>query len=349
MTHDAFSAAVQCRLGKGALHAGLMYEELMRTGRIKGDAPAFNNAKELFSTIYDLIDFSCLPISSEYSDGMTGKILLKTPDSLDVEAVLIPMQSGGTLCVSSQVGCRMGCAFCETGRMGLIRNLTATEIVSQVFVARHQLGFGMRNIVFMGMGEPFDNYEAVMQAVRVLCEPKGLGFGVRHVTVSTSGCIEGIYRLASEGDYAPNLAVSVNAPSDDERNRLMPVNRKHAMSDLYAAMDHYCKTTGRQILTAYVLMKGVNDSVDHASRLADYLQGLDVKVNIIPYNPQTRDRFAAPEPKVVDSFALKLRERGYRTLVRATKGRDIMAACGQLGNLGLRKQISISKFQGLGI
>lgn len=331
-TYASFTEEIYQRLGKGRQHAGLVYEEFFRTGRTTGEQPAFANSKGLYEAITSHTDFSFLAPAAEKHDGATGKVLLKTGDSFEIETVMIPMQSGGTLCVSSQVGCRMGCAFCETGRMGLLRNLNASEIVSQVFFARHMAQFPVRNIVFMGMGEPFDNYDEVMQAVRVICDPKGLGFGPRHLTVSTSGCVEGIYRFILEGESAPNLAVSVNAPGDEERNRLMPVNRKHDMAELHRAMAEFCRATGRQILIAYVLLAGKNDTLDHADRLAAYLRGLDVKVNLIPYNPQTKDRFAAPEPSVVEAFLQRMRDHGYRTLLRATKGQKIMAACGQLGN-----------------
>lgn len=336
-THASFSEAITSKLGKGSQHAGIVYEEFFRQGRLpEEEHPAFGNAKKLLQAIIENIDISLPPLVHAHSDGATKKILLQTPEGYEVEAVLIPMQAGGTLCVSSQVGCRMGCAFCETGRMGLLRQLSAAEIVSQVFVARHLEKFDVRNVVFMGMGEPFDNYDQVMQAVRILCDAKGLGFGPRHITVSTSGCIEGIYKLIEEGALAPNLAVSINAPTDEDRNRLMPVNKQHNMQQLYAAMDTYCQRTGRQILTAYVLLKDRNDSLEHADKLADYLKGLNVKVNLIPYNPQTRDRFAASSPETIDAFAKRLRERGYLTLLRGTKGQGIMAACGQLGNLKLR-------------
>lgn len=337
-THREFADLIVACLGKGHQHAGLIYEEFFRRGTIQGDSPAFANAATLLESMLKLIDFSHLKMASKLTDGMTGKFLLQTEDGMEIESVLIPMQSGGTLCLSSQVGCRMGCAFCETGRMGLLRNLTTAEIVAQVFIAKHLLHFDMRNIVFMGMGEPFDNYDHVMQAVRVICDPKGLGFGPRHLTISTSGCIEGIQKLIAEGEWAPNLAVSVNASTDGERNKLMPINKKHDMQALYNAMKNYCQSTGRQILTAYVLLQGVNDTLEHADRLADFLQGLDVKINLIPYNPQSRDRFAAPETEIVDAFAQHLRNRGYRTLLRTTKGQDIMAACGQLGNVKLRSQ-----------
>lgn len=339
LTRQEFSTKIVSALGKGSVHATLLYEEFFREGTLLGNDPAFNNARVLHKDILNLLQLEMPELVIEKSDGKTGKFLLKTHDQLEIESVLIPMQSGGTLCISSQVGCRMGCAFCETGRMGLLRNLTPAEIVAQVYVAKHRLGFSMRNIVFMGMGEPFDNYDNVMQAVRVLMDPKGFGFGRNHLTISTSGCVEGIDRLVAEGEYAPNLAVSVNAPDDAIRNKLMPVNRKHDMARLYQSMDNYCKQTGREILAAYVLMKDFNDSLEHADKLGDYLQGLNVKVNLIPYNPQSRDRFQPPDSKVIDAFTNRLRERGFYTLLRLTKGRDIMAACGQLGNLELRKQM----------
>lgn len=337
-THQSFADAIVAELGKGHQHAVLVYEEFFRHGKITGSVPAFHNAQNLLQSILNLTDTTTLQPIKERSDGITGKFLLKTADHLEIESVLIPMQAGGTLCVSSQVGCRMGCLFCETGRMGLLRNLTVEEIIGQVFAARHLLGFNFRNIVFMGMGEPFDNYGAVMQAARILNDPKGLAFGRKQVSVSTSGCVDGVERLMTEGSYAPNLAVSINAPHDELRNRLMPVNRKYNLAQLHQAMKSYCAATKRQILIAYVLMKGQNDALEHADQLAEYLRGLDVKINLIPYNPQSRDRFEAPEADALEAFAMRLRTHGYYTLLRLTKGQKIMAACGQLGNVKLRQQ-----------
>lgn len=338
LTHEAFGAQVKSLLDRGYDHALLAYEELFRKGKIEGHSPAFNNAQALLQHIVALTDTSIPTLVERKDDGITGKFLLKTADQLEIESVLIPMQSGGTLCVSSQVGCRMGCTFCETGRMGLLQNLTPQEIVGQVFVARHLLNFAFRNVVFMGMGEPFDNYENVMQAIRVLNDPKGLGFGRKKITVSTSGCVEGIERVIHEGAHAPNLAVSINAPTDPLRNRLMPVNRKANLARLYQAMHTYCTETKREILIAYVLLQGQNDSLEHADQLAEYLRGLHVKINLIPYNPQSCDRFTPPEKGVLEAFTKRLQSHGYYTLLRLTKGQNIMAACGQLGNVKLRKQ-----------
>lgn len=336
-TRDSFSCLIRDQLGRGYDHASLIYQEWFRTGQLTEEHPAFKNAGRLRQEILDLTDFSLLSIVGSQQAGQTGKFLLKTYDGLEVESVLIPMQAGGTLCVSSQVGCRMGCAFCETGRMGLLRNLTPEEIVNQVFIARFQLQFPLRNIVFMGMGEPFDNYDGVMQAVKILTDPHGFGFGPNHLTISTSGCIDGIKKFMAEPSPTPNLAVSINASNDELRNKLMPVNRKYNMRALYEAMQTYCERTGKQILIAYVLLKGLNDSLEHADELASYLRGLNVKINLIPYNPQSNDRYQPSEQAVLEAFTARLRGHGYYTLLRQTKGQQIMAACGQLGNLKLKQ------------
>lgn len=338
-TYQSFCDWIANELGKGRVHAGLIYEEFFRKGIIKGEHPAFNNAKAIFQEIVARLDTSLPMMQMEKKDEETKKFLLKTTDNLEIESVLIPMQAGGTLCISSQVGCRMGCAFCETGRMGLLRNLTVEEIMAQVFIARHILGYTIRNIVFMGMGEPFDNYDTVLQASRILMDPKGFGFGRNHITISTSGIVEGIRRFTHEKGLKPNLAVSVNAPEDEMRNRLMPVNRKNDMQQLYNAMKEYNEITGLDILTAYVLLKDVNDSLEHADRLASYFKGLSIKINLIPYNPQSRDRFARSDEDTIEAFRQRLRGHGFSTLLRLTRGTNMMAACGQLGNVALRKKL----------
>lgn len=336
-TSTAYANAIQSHLGKGFQHALRFYEEWFRTGQVLGKNPAFNNAQSLFKEILSLTDFTSLPAITIKDDGQTGKFLLATQDNLEIESVLIPMQAGGTLCISSQVGCKMGCAFCETGKMGLLRSLSTDEITSQLFAARFNFNFAVRNVVFMGMGEPFDNYDNVMKAFQIITDSHGFGIGCNHVTVSTSGCIDGIYRLLEEKGNLPNLAVSINAPTDALRQRLMPINKKYPLSQLYQAMEAYCRT-GKSILIAYVLMKNENDSLEQANQLASFLKGLDVKINLIPYNPQTRDRFQPSDDEVIDHFALQLRNHGYQVLIRRTKGQEIMAACGQLGNLKLRRR-----------
>ena len=194
-------------------------------------------ALALIEEMLQLVDQALLPIVSEQHDGDTTKFLLKLSDGLETESVLIPMQAGVTLCISSQVGCKMGCTFCETGRMGLLRSLTVREIIAQVFTARFVLNSPVRNIVFMGMGEPFDNYDNVMQAIRVLTDPAGLGFGPSRITVSTSGCLDEIYRFIEDADPALNLAVSINAPTDQIRDKIMPVNHQWNLGDSEKSFD----------------------------------------------------------------------------------------------------------------
>jgi 23S rRNA (adenine2503-C2)-methyltransferase len=337
-TQKSFSEALFLLFGKGRQHAARLYSEGCRKGHFRDVALwAEPQGRSLLARMMEVVDVAIPEMSALKEEGEVVKFLLKFADGLESESVLIPMDSGTTLCISSQVGCRMGCAFCQTGKMGLIRHLSCEEIVAQVFWARFGLKRQIRNIVFMGMGEPLDNYDAVMRAVAVLTDMGGFGFGPSRITISTSGRVDGIRRMALDADPALNLAVSVNAPTDEIRNRIMPVNRQWNMFELKQAMLEYCAHPRREIFVEYVLLKGVNDSSDSADLLADYLRGLRVKVNLIPYNPQTRDRFAPPDGEQRENFLKRMRRAGYQTLLRGTKGQQIMAACGQLGNVDVRK------------
>ncbi|MGE5196306.1 MAG: 23S rRNA (adenine(2503)-C(2))-methyltransferase RlmN [Anaerolineae bacterium] len=343
-TQKTFAEKIFAYFGKGKRHASLLYSQWFRKGHLEGLRERCEpQAQALLDQILLLTDFSFAEPSSLKQEGQTWKFLLKSADGLETESVLIPMEAGPTLCVSSQIGCRMGCAFCETGRMGLIRHLRAKEIVAQLFYARFCLKQPVRNIVFMGMGEPLDNFEEVIQAIRIFAEPKGFGFGLRHITLSTSGDVPAIYRFIEEASPAVNLAVSVNAPNDEIRNRLMPVNRRWDMQALKEAMQVYCSRLQREILIEYVLIKDVNDSKACAEQLADYLKGINVKVNLIAYNPQSKDRFSPPSFQAIEEFLRCLRERGIQALLRYPKGQGIMAACGQLGNVKLRGELSRKK------
>ncbi len=337
-TQEQFVDALFALCGKGKQHAARLYAEWYRKGHLNDICEwAEPQAMPLVQRMIEAVDFSLPERVAWREEGETAKFLLQFADGLESESVLIPMESGTTLCISSQIGCRMGCAFCETGKMGLIRHLSCEEIVAQVFTARKERE--VRNIVFMGMGEPFDNYDAVMQAVAVLTDAAGMGFGPSRITISTSGKVEGIVRMAREADPALNLAVSVNAPSDEVRRKLMPVNREANMAALKEAMLEYCSHPRRAILAEYVLIQGVNDSLEQARQLAKYLEGLRVKLNLIPYNPQTRDRFAPPELETREAFLSEMRALGVQTLLRGTKGQKIMAACGQLGNVEVRRKL----------
>ncbi|MGD8454139.1 MAG: 23S rRNA (adenine(2503)-C(2))-methyltransferase RlmN [Phycisphaerae bacterium] len=277
-----------------------------------------------------------LPVVRCVDDGDLTKFVQRTTDGLEIESVLVPMYGRGrawkTLCVSSQLGCARGCLFCETGQLGLLRNLTPGEIVGQVVAAQRDFGLSVRNVVFMGMGEPFDNFDNVIQAVRVLTDPAGLSFARERISLSTVGLPAGIRRLAALGWRRINLAVSLNAPNDEIRSRIMPVNRVEPMAALRQALREYPTRNCQFFMIEYVLIPGVNDAHEHAAEVTEYLRPLPCVVNVIPYNPRLESPWSAPDEEAVGRFCAWLQRAGQRCLRRITKGRGHMAACGQLGN-----------------
>ena len=283
------------------------------------------------------------PIVRTINEHDTIKFVVRLEDELETESVILPYQGStgrqrNTLCVSSQVGCAMGCTFCETAQMGLMRNLTTREIVQQWWAARHELGYSIDNIVFMGMGEPLDNVQSVFQAIRVLTDHDGPAIAASRITVSTVGRVGGIRALkhfASDGGRGKlRLAVSVNAPNDTIRSAIMPINRAEPMADLRAAMTHWA----RRVLIEYVLIPGVNDADEHAAELIDWLDDLDCTVNVIPYNPRRDSPWPAPSEEAIVRFVDRLAGSRIRVRRRQTKGRDVLAACGQLGNKHIRRR-----------
>jgi 23S rRNA (adenine2503-C2)-methyltransferase len=263
-------------------------------------------------------------------DG-SHKLVLRYPDGARVQAVLMPDGDRLTLCVSTQVGCGFGCAFCFTGTMGLERNLSAGEIVAQVLVARQGLGPGERitHIVYMGMGEPLANYSATVKSLRLLTDPQGFAFSPRRITVSTVGLVSGIERLAKE-NLKVNLAVSLHATSNEIRDRIMPVNRGFAIEELLAACRRFPLPFRQRMTFEYVLLDGVNDSVGDARRLVRLLKGIRGKINLIPFNDWEGSGFARPPLPRILAFQAVLLEHGITATIRWSKGEDIGAACGQL-------------------
>ena len=274
------------------------------------------------------------------ADGETRKVVLALPDGELIESVLMryPPRADGTgadratVCVSTQVGCPVKCTFCATGLMGFARNLSAGEILEQALYflrwsRRHPPI--VRNVVFMGMGEPMLNYEATMAAVDRLVDPRCAGLGAHRLTVSTSGWLPGIARLADEA-HPVRLAVSLHAPNDDLRSQLVPLNRRYPVPALLAACREYQRKTARRVTFEYTLLDGVNDSPVLARELAGLLRGLDAHVNLIPMNPVSDLPYAPSPPAAVEAFHDVLRSRGIVCTVRREMGRDIKAACGQL-------------------
>jgi 23S rRNA (adenine2503-C2)-methyltransferase len=263
-------------------------------------------------------------------DG-TEKFLLELGDRRRIESVFIPDTPAMTLCISTQVGCAAGCTFCLTGKMGLVRNLTGGEIVGQVRVLRQTLAFADSpfNVVLMGMGEPLQNYDETMKALRILADTQGLGLPMRRVTLSTVGPVPALERLARE-PLMPNLAVSLHAATDELREQLVPLGRKYRLDDLLDACRRFPLKKRGRITFEYVLLAGVNDSPGDARALAKRLAGLKAKVNLIPLNAAAGIPYERPSDAVIDRFGRILAERGVVVSVRKSRGRDIRAACGQL-------------------
>jgi 23S rRNA (adenine2503-C2)-methyltransferase len=268
-------------------------------------------------------------VRREATDATT-KLLLGLGDGATVEAVLMRYDDGRrTACVSTQVGCGMGCTFCATGLAGLRRNLGAGEIVEQVLALERETAERVTNVVFMGMGEPLANYEAAVKAVRLLNAPWARGLGMRHMTISTVGLVPQIRRLAAEGMQV-TLAVSLHAPTDALRSELVPINRRWPIAELLDASRAYAQATGRRVTFEYVLMAGLNDRVEHARALGALLAAWGAHVNVIPWNPIYGTTFKRPTPESVHRFVGIVRASGVPVTIRIDRGIDIEAACGQL-------------------
>ncbi len=269
-------------------------------------------------------------------DG-TRKWLLGCADGAEVEAVYIPEEDRGALCLSTQVGCTLACRFCRTGTQRLVRNLSAAEIVGQVLVGRDELGEWpapkggrmVSNIVVMGMGEPLYNYENVAKALRIVMDREGIAISKRRITLSTAGVAPRIERCGAE--LGVNLAVSLHAPNDELRDRLVPLNRKHPIAELLAACRRYPgSSNARRITFEYILLRGVNDGAAEARELVRRLRGIPAKINLIPFNAWPGAPYEPSTRRATETFARIVNDAGYSSPVRAPRGRDIMAACGQL-------------------
>lgn len=266
----------------------------------------------------------------------TIKYLYELPDGELVESVLMRYHHGYTICVSTQIGCKMGCTFCASCKNGFVRNLTAAEILAQVAAAGQDAGVRISNIVMMGMGEPLDNFDASIRFIRLVTSPQGMNIGCRHISLSTSGVVPNLYRLA-DLRLPVTLSVSLHASNDAARSRIMPVNRKWDIGALLTACRYFLSQGGRRISFEYALIQGENDADADADALAALLKGMQCHVNLIPVNNVRENRFLPPDRSRVLRFQKRLEARGLNATVRRTLGADVNASCGQLRNQNLTK------------
>ncbi|MFH1007377.1 MAG: 23S rRNA (adenine(2503)-C(2))-methyltransferase RlmN [Candidatus Latescibacterota bacterium] len=275
-------------------------------------------------------------VGRRISEDGTTKFLFQLEDGLKIESVLIREDPRRTVCLSSQVGCALGCAFCATGKMGFTRNLTSAEIVDQLIAVRRSEE-SITNVVLMGMGEPLLNYDNVLKAVRLMNLEMGISIGMRKITLSTSGIVPAIERLAREG-LQMGLAISLNARDENTRTRLMPINRRYPLAELLSAVRKYGRTTRRRVTFEYILISGVNDNAEDAEALVGLLRDIPCKINLIPLNPVAGNGLERPAPERIERFRSFLLSHHFTVPLRESKGRNIAAACGQLRAEGYRSE-----------
>lgn len=288
-------------------------------------------SKSLRDKLKEISYVSTLEIEKKLVSKLDGtvKYLFRLPDGNCIESVVMRYHHGLTICISSQVGCRMGCRFCASTIGGLYRSLTTGEILNQVIFAQKDMGERISNIVLMGIGEPLDNYENVIKFLHNVNHEKGINIGLRHITLSTCGVVPGIYRLADE-NMPITLTISLHAPNDEIRNSIMPVNHKYKMDELLKACEYYKNTTGRRLSFEYSLISGVNDSKENARELAKRIKPLGAHVNLIPVNKVEEREYKKGTKDEINLFLKHLTDYGVNATIRRELGADISASCGQL-------------------
>lgn len=297
--------------------------------RINSFEEMTNIKKELQEVLKNEFSMKMIKIQRKQEDNLTKKYLFKLEDDNFIEAVLMEHDYGLSVCVSSEVGCNMGCAFCESGRLKKVRNLEAHEMVQQILLIEKDIQKRISSVVIMGIGEPLDNYDNVMDFIKIINDAKGIAIGARHITLSTCGIISKIKEL-SEEELQINLAISLHAPNTQLRDKLMPVNKAYSLSKLIEAIKEYIAKTNRRVTIEYVMLSKVNDNESHALELAALLRGMNVYVNLIPYNETNTHQFKKSDKATIMKFYDTLKKRGINVTIRKEFGSNIDAACGQL-------------------
>lgn len=317
-------------LGQERFHARQVYSWVYKKGAM--DFTVMSNLSADLRRALDREFFiSSISLADKFkSADATQKLLLKLKDSNLIEAVIIPTEKRVTGCISTQVGCKYACRFCASGALGFKRNLTAGEIIEEVlFLKSNCEDNKLTHLVFMGIGEPLDNYDNVLKAARIINSPDGLNIGARRITISTAGSIPGIKRLSHE-KLQVELSVSLHAADDKTRSLIMPINKIYPLKELIKACREYIKKTDRQITFEYILTKGINSDLQNAKRLSTILKGLNCKVNLIPCNPVNQLKAEPPNKLEILLFKDTLLKSGINVTLRKPRGEDIQAACGQL-------------------
>jgi 23S rRNA (adenine2503-C2)-methyltransferase len=334
LTLDELGAFVVGTLGAPRFRAEQVFRWLHARDAVSFDAMR-NVPQDLRARLAAELGLGSLRVAEvQTSRDGTRKLRLEVAEGRAIESVLIPDGDKLTQCISSQVGCALDCSFCATATLGFGRNLTAGEIVEQVLLARRLLaevepGRRITNLVYMGMGEPLHNYANVVRSIRILTDPRGIDFSARRITVSTAGLVSGIEKLGRE-DVRPNLAISLNATTDDVRDVVMPINKKWNIAALLGAIRAFPLERRRRVTFEYVLLAGVNDTPDDAARLCALLEGMPCKVNLIPWNPHPLAPYRRPAPEAIERFQNEVKRLGLPAYLRTPRGDDIDAACGQL-------------------
>ena len=317
-------------LGEKKFHAKQIFKWLHRE-----NVTSFDEMTDISKTLREKLNentyipnLQIITVQESKKDG-TKKFLIKLDDNSAIETVFMVYNYGNTLCVSTEVGCKMGCKFCASTKDGFVRGLFASEIEGQIHIVEKYTGEKISNIVYMGIGEPLDNYDNVVRSIRLINNPDGLGIGARHISVSTCGIVPNIYRLAAE-NIACTLSISLHAVTDEKRREIMPIANRYSIKELIEACREYIKITGRRISFEYALIYGKNDSKEDALKLAKLLRGMIAHVNLIPVNEIESGEYKKSKEKKIEEFMNTLNSCGVVTTVRRTLGEDIDAACGQL-------------------
>ena len=315
-------------IGEKKFKALQVYEWLYQKREF--DIDNFSNIKkEIRDKLKNSFSNHFITIETKEEDVDTKKYLFRLEDNNFIEAVVMHHNYGNSVCVSSQVGCNMSCAFCESGRQKKIRNLEAYEIVEQILAIEKDLGIRISSVVIMGIGEPLDNYDNIVRFIKIINDSKGIQIGARHITLSTCGLVPKIY-LLSKLPIQINLAVSLHAPNDLLRNQLMPVNKVYNIKELMQAIKDYLQVSSRRVTIEYVMLMSVNDSLKEAQELGDLLKGLNVYVNLIPYNETNHLEYKRSSKNRIMAFYDRLKKLGINCTIRREFGSNIKAACGQL-------------------